>query len=174
VSLSVTVPGATPVSLFSASATPEILSDPDTSPVELGMKFQVSTAGSVSGVKFYKGTGDTGTHQAHLWTDNGTLLATATFTDETASGWQTATLSSPVGLTPDTTYVVSYHSNGHYAASSNYFTEDVVNGPLKATADTASNPNGVYAYGGSGVFPTNSFQKTNYWIDVLFSPQAEV
>ena len=88
--------------------------------------------------------------------------------------YYTAILSSPVSLTPNTTYVVSYHSNGHYAASSNYFTEDVVNGPLKALADTASNPNGVYAYGGSGLFPTNSFQKTNYWVDVLFNPQAEV
>jgi hypothetical protein len=163
---------ATSVSLFSASAIPTILSDPDSNPVELGMKFQVSEAGSISGIKFYKGTGNTGTHEAHLWTDTGILLGTAIFTNETASGWQTAMLSSPVPITPGTTYVVSYHSNGHYAASNDYFTTDVVNGPLKAMADTASNPNGVYAYGGSGLFPTNSFQKTNYWVDVIFNPQG--
>jgi hypothetical protein len=27
---------------------------------------------------------------------------------------------------------------------------------------------GVYLYGAGG-FPTNSFQATNYWVDVLFS-----
>jgi hypothetical protein len=82
-------------------------------------------------------------------------------------------LPSPVTITPNTTYIVSYHSNGHYAASNSYFTADIVNGPLKALADTSSSRNGIYAYGGSGMFPTNSFQKTNYWVDVVFNPQAD-
>jgi hypothetical protein len=135
------------------------------------MKFQANSAGTVSGVKFYKGTGDTGTHQGSLWTATGALLGSVTFTNETANGWQTATLATPVSLTPNQTYVVSYHSNGHYASTSNYFTADVVNGPLRGLADTASSGNGVYAYGGSSLFPTNSFQKTNYWVDVLFNSQ---
>ncbi|MBZ6079399.1 DUF4082 domain-containing protein, partial [Microvirga puerhi] len=80
--------------------------------------------------------------------------------------------SSPVSITAGTTYVVSYHSNGRYAATSNYFTNPTTNGPLTAPADTATSPNGVYAYGSSSLFPTNSFQKTNYWVDVLFNPQA--
>ncbi|WP_229426656.1 DUF4082 domain-containing protein [Microvirga alba] len=172
VSLNVTAPGGTAVSLFSSSATPTILSDSDASPVELGLRFQSSVAGTVTGIKFYKGTGDTGTHLGSLWTASGTLLGSVTFTNETASGWQTATFSSPIALTPGTAYVASYHSNGHYAATSNYFTANVVNGPLTALADTASSRNGIYAYGSSSLFPTSTFQKTNYWVDVLFNPQA--
>jgi hypothetical protein len=173
VSLTVNAPGTGPVSLFSASATPANLSDPDTSGVELGMKFQATAAGAVSGIKFYKGTGDTGTHTGSLWTSTGTKLGTVTFSGETASGWQTATFTSgSVNLTPNTTYVASYHSNSHYASTSNFFSANVTNGPLRGLADTASSRNGVYAYGSNSLFPTNSFQKTNYWVDVLFNPQA--
>ena len=31
---------------------------------------------------------------------------------------------------------------------------------------------GVYAYGGSSLFPTSSHNSTNYWVDVVFNPQA--
>nr|WP_246728347.1 DUF4082 domain-containing protein [Microvirga terricola] len=171
VGVNVTAPGGTAVSIFQPSATPAILSDRDASPVELGTRFQSSVAGTVTGIKFYKGTGDTGTHQGSLWTVNGALLGTVTFTNETASGWQTATFSSPISIIPGV-YIASYHSNGHYAATSNYFTADVVSGPLTALADTTSDRNGIYAYGSTSLFPTSSYQKTNYWVDVLFTPQA--
>ena len=29
--------------------------------------------------------------------------------------------------------------------------------------------NGVYAYGGSTLFPSNSYRSTNYWVDVVFT-----
>ena len=41
---------------------------------------------------------------ADLWSATGTLLATATFTNETASGWQQANFSNPVPITAGTTY----------------------------------------------------------------------
>nr|WP_246728472.1 DUF4082 domain-containing protein [Microvirga terricola] len=169
VSLNVIPPS---VSLFPPSATPAILSDPDTSSVELGMKFQSSVAGTIIGIKFYKGTGDTGTHQGSLWTATGMLLATVTFANETASGWQTAILSTPVTLNAGTTYVVSYHSNGHYAATSSYFTAATTNGPLTAPSSSAAGGNGVYSYGSSSSFPTSSYGATNYWVDVLFNPSS--
>ena len=56
--------------------------------MELGLKFQASSAGDVTGLRFYKGASNTGTDVADLWTSTGTLLATATFTNETASGQQ--------------------------------------------------------------------------------------
>ncbi|MBZ6077735.1 DUF4082 domain-containing protein, partial [Microvirga puerhi] len=172
VSLSVNAPGSGPVSLFPASATPAILSSTDTGSVELGMKFQASTNGTVSGIKYYKGSGDTGTHTGKLWTSTGSLLGSVTFQNETASGWQTATFSSPVSITAGTTYVVSYHSNGRYAATSNYFTNPTTNGPLTAPASSSSGGNGIYAYGSSSVFPSNSYQASNYWVDVLFNPST--
>ncbi len=116
VSLSVDPAGGTQ-SLFSATATPATATANDSGDVELGMKFQADVAGSITGIRFYKGPENIGPHEAHLWTDNGTLLATATFTNETASGWQSVSLSQEVAIQADTTYVVSYHSNGFYSAT---------------------------------------------------------
>ncbi len=87
------------------------------------MKFTSSVAGFVTGVRFYKGAGNGGTHVGSLWTTGGTLLATATFTGESASGWQTVTFSSPVAVSAGTTYVASYFApQGNYAFTANYFT----------------------------------------------------
>ncbi|WP_425350070.1 N,N-dimethylformamidase beta subunit family domain-containing protein, partial [Methylobacterium tarhaniae] len=157
VALTVSAPGTGPVSLFSSSATPAATNTNDLNPVELGVKFQASTAGTVSAVKFYKGTQDTGTHTGTLWSSTGQKLATATFFNETASGWQTATFSNPVTLTPGATYTASYHTNtGRYSQTANGFANAVTSGPLTAP----SSGNGVYAYGSSSLFPTNTYQNT--------------
>ena len=105
----------------------------------------------------------------NLWSGTGTLLATATFTNETASGWQQVTLPTPVPITANTTYVASYHTNvGRYAADSSYFASSgVTNGPLAALANSVT-PNGVYLYG-SGGFPSQTWNATNYWVDVVFN-----
>src|SRR5262249_31585301 len=50
----VIVPGI--YSVFSSSATPATVSDPDGSAVELGMKFRSDVAGQITGVRFYKGS----------------------------------------------------------------------------------------------------------------------
>ena len=53
------------------------------------MKFQADVVGNVAGIRFYKGASNTGTHIGNLWDSGGALLASATFVNETASGWQT-------------------------------------------------------------------------------------
>ncbi len=42
--------------------------------------------GTVSGLRFYKATANTGTHVGSIWSASGERLASATFTSETASG----------------------------------------------------------------------------------------
>ena len=150
--------------LFNSSQTPAVLSDPDPAQVNLGVKFVASEAGSIAGLEYYRGTGDTGTHTGSLWSSTGQLLATATFAAETASGWQTVYFSEPLTIAPNTTYVASYHSNGHYAATGNDFVAlyDPV-GPLATSGPAA----GVYTYGAGNLFPTNT-SNANYWVDVLF------
>ena len=170
-SLTVNAPSASIVSLFSSNPTPSIVSVNDPNSVELGFKFQASSAGDVTGLRFYKGPSNTGTHVAHLWTSTGTLLATATFTNETASGWQQVNFATPVTITAGTTYVASYHTSGNYAADPSLFSSPVSNGPLTAPSSATSGGNGVYAYGSGGLFPTNSFNSTSYGVDVLFRPQ---
>jgi len=137
----------------------------DTSAVNLGIQFQASSSGHITGVRFYKESDNTGTHTCSLWTASGTLLATGTFTNETASGWQELDFSTPVAVTAGTTYVASYStSTGHYAFTSNGLGSAVTNGPLTALAS-----GGVYAYGAAGTFPSSSFNSSNYWVDVVYS-----
>ena len=81
-------------------------------------------------------------------------------------------LATPVDLTANTIYVASYHSNGFYSADDNYFTADHVNGVLTAPSSTSSGGNGVFAYGTSSSFPTDTFGASNYWVDVSFNPSG--
>lgn len=141
----------------------------DGKPVELGVKFAASINGTITGMRIYKAVGMTGTHVGSLWTSTGTLLASATFTNESTSGWQTVTFSSPVSITAGTTYVASYHGNGTYVADPNYFVSAHASGPLTALSNAQGNGNGVFTYGGSSVFPTASYQSANYWVDVVYN-----
>ncbi len=120
-------------------------------------------------MRYYKSAQDTGTHTGSLWTSTGTLLATATFTNESASGWQTVTFAQPITVSAGTTYVASYHSNGFYAATPNYFATNHTNGPLTAPASsgTAAETASI-AYGSGSLFPTATYSATNYWVDVLY------
>jgi hypothetical protein len=153
-------------SLWTNSATPSALSTNDPNPVELGMRFVASTDGVITGLRYYKSALDTGTHVGSLWTSTGTLLASATFANETDSGWQTVNFASGVSIVAGTPYVAAYHSNGNYAASVGYFTSDYTNGPLTAPGGT----NGVYTYSNTSVFPTSTYNGNNYWVDVLDRP----
>ena len=79
-------------------------------------------------------------------------------------------LPSPIQITANTTYVVSYQTpTGHYAVNNNYFANGVNNPPLRALQSGVDGGNGVYAYGASGTFPINTFQNENYWVDVVFT-----
>jgi hypothetical protein len=140
--------------------------------VELGVRFTPATDGFINGVRFYKGTGNTGTHTGTLWTNSGTSLATGTFTGETATGWQTLTFASPVAVTGNTPYIATYRApNGHYAADPWKFSyTDVGSAPLVANRSTTTARNGLYRYDGG--FPTDSHNDTNYYVDVLFLPAA--
>jgi hypothetical protein len=151
--------------VFPASAIPANTSWNDSGSLDVGMRFTADVAGSVNGVRFYKGVGNTGTHYGSLWTASGSLLATAAFVGETDSGWQTMLFSAPVPIDANTQYVVSYNApNGHYAVDANGLSSPVVNAPLQSIAG-----GGSYLYGGG--FPSNPVNH-NYWVDVVFTPAS--
>ncbi len=153
-----------------ASATPGTLDSGDTASVELGVKFSSEVAGNVTGIRFYKATTNTGTHIGSLWSTNGTQLASATFTGESASGWQQVNFSKPVAIEANTTYVAAYFApSGHYSDTPSGFASGVSSPPLTALANALS-PDGVYTYSATSAFPSNSFNATNYWVDVNFEP----
>jgi hypothetical protein len=171
--VTVTVTSSCPCSIWASSVTPSTI-DADTKAVEVGVKFRSDAAGYITGIRFYKGSTNTGTHVGSLWSRTGTLLAQATFVSESASGWQTVTFSQPVAISANTTYVASYHMNGgHYAVAANFFgTAGVDAPPLHALKSGVDGVNGVFAYNASSVFPTSSYQTSNYWVDVVFTPAA--
>lgn len=167
--LNASAPSPSPVSIWPGGVTGVESIIPDNSPVELGVKFKSATTGSITGIRFYKRLENTGTHTGSLWSSNGTLLATATFTAESASGWQQVNFPFPIAITANQTFIASYFApNGHYSFINNYFNGyNATNGPLTAIASSvADGPNGVYTYGGG--FPTSSYQNANYWVDVVF------
>src|SRR5262245_61526181 len=82
--------------IFSNSDVPAVPSENDTDAVEVGVKFRSMVPGFITGLRFYKGSLNTGTHTGHLWSRNGTLLSTVTFSNETSSGWQFQALPTPI------------------------------------------------------------------------------
>ena len=159
---------ACPCSLWSDATVPNTVDDGDGNAVELGVKFTSDIDGWVSGVRFFKSLGNTGVHTGSVWDSAGTRLATVTFSNESSSGWQEVSFSSPVAVSAGTTYIVSYHTTvGHYSADQNYFTSALDRSPLHAPSDVEAGGNGVYRYGAGG-FPNQTFASSNYWVDPVF------
>ncbi|ACU35683.1 conserved hypothetical protein [Actinosynnema mirum DSM 43827] len=172
-SFTTTRTAACPCSLFSAATVPSTTSADDGGSYELGVRFTPTQSGQITGVRFYKGAGNTGTHTGSLWTSTGSRMATGTFVNETATGWQTLVFTNPVTVAPGLTYVASYTApNGHYAIDQGYFQATGVDAPpLTAPRTGDGSPNGVFQPGGG--FPTVSYQGNNYWVDVVYTPSSD-
>ncbi|MFG3442169.1 N,N-dimethylformamidase beta subunit family domain-containing protein [Nonomuraea sp. NPDC047897] len=166
----VTVGGPCPCNTWPESTTPALADSGDPKAVEVGVRFQASSPGLISGVRFYKGVGNTGTHIGSLWSASGQLLARATFTGESGSGWQQVNFSTPVPVTTNATYVASYHSTSGYALTRPYFGAEYSSGLLTGLASGVVVSNGLYSYSTTPTFPTSTFKTTNYWVDVVLAP----
>lgn len=150
------------------SAVPGQIDSGDGSAVELGLRFNATTDGYITGVRFYKSKANTGTHTGTLWSVDGQQLATVTFTQESTEGWQSATFDQPVEATAGTEYVVSYFApNGHYSADLEYFAYRGVNAPpLHVGGGFDAPESGLYWSGGG--FPQSSYLRSNYYVDAIF------
>jgi hypothetical protein len=154
--------------LWGTVAPASAVTDADTGAVELGTKFTAKVAGTVTGVRFFKASANTGTHVGNLWSATGTRIATATFAGETASGWQTVNFASPVVMTAGQSYVASYFApKGRYSA-----TQKFSGTPVGADLGVATGKTGYYTYGSSSKFPASSWDSAMYWVDVNFTPAA--
>ena len=157
-----------PCSVFGAEV-PAIPAMDDSSAVELGLRFTPDISGFITGVRFYKGTGNGGAHVGRLWSSTGTLLGQVDFTNETGTGWQTANFVSPVAVTAGTTYVVSYSApQGRYAVQERaFYSMSKTAAPFTVAGGFDAAPAGLYA--GLGNFPTESSGSSNYYVDAVFS-----
>lgn len=117
----------------------------------------------ITGFRFYKAVGETGTHTAKLWTSGGSLLASKQFTSETPSGWQRTTLPSTVQI-PDGNYVVSVNTNAYQVKSSGYFASNgsINRSDLEATGGRYGQP--------KSNFPSST-SSSAFFVDVLYRPK---
>jgi hypothetical protein len=131
--------------------------------LEMGVKVQVTAAARIEAIRFHKDPNETGTHVGRVWSSTGTLLATTTFSGETASGWQQQALATPLPLTAGQTYVVSVGLNSRFGMTGGGLAAQRVSGPLRSVTD---NRNGVWA-NAAGDFPTNTWGSSNYFVDTV-------
>jgi hypothetical protein len=127
------------------------------------MKFRLARSGTIIALRYWKASGDTGTHVGRIWSSSGTLLAAVTFNGESDSGWQQQALVDPLIVQPNTTYLVSVNVGSRYPTSLNALTSSIVNGDISSVAD---GNNGVF--GNPFALPTGSYQNSNYFRDIVF------
>ena len=136
---------------------------------ELGMKFQSAKIGQITAIRYWKAVNETGTHIGRIWSATGSILATVTFSNETASGWQQQALSTPASIQANTTYLVTVTCNSYFGDTLNGLATSTVNGDLSSVAD---GNNGVF--GSLNSFPTNSYQNGNYFRDIVFVASSSI
>jgi len=165
----------------------------DDGPIELGVKFRAAQAGNITQLKYYRAAGDAGDvdiREGHLWSSDGTLLATVTFNSGMGDdGWQVASLANPVAILANTDYIVSYRTNDNYIGANLFFDpagevaydgvdDDAFTDPFgilsapqnTVVGDAGVNGNGIYKYGSTVVMPDQTYKSSNYWVDVTFDP----
>lgn len=155
----------TPETIWGSKAPTPAVVDSEATAVELGTRFTAVTSGQATAIRFYKTPENSGLHTGSLWTSAGALLGRVTFSAESSTGWQSATLSSPVTLSAGGSYVVSYHTNVGRYMSSEYFAGSSSSANLRIPTSNA----GVYAYGNTTTFPKSSWHSSQYWVDISFS-----
>jgi hypothetical protein len=131
---------------------------------ELGTKIIATAPASLLGIRYYRDPSETGTHIGRVWSSTGTLLASVTFTGETASGWQTQALTTALPLTAGQTYVVSVGVNAFFVMTNLGLQAQLSNGPI--STDVTLGKNGVIG-AAAGIFPTTSYQSSNYFVDAI-------
>ncbi|MEO7049267.1 MAG: DUF4082 domain-containing protein, partial [Ferruginibacter sp.] len=142
------------VSIFTTQIPAGPTVNDSTGGIELGLKFQSSVAGYADGIRFYKTSGNSGTHTGQLYSSDGTLLASAVFTNETDSGWQRVLFATAIPIAANTTYIAAYFSSlGNYTSTVFGLKTAIINPPLTALADSTDGINGLYKYANIPALP---------------------
>lgn len=151
-------------SFIDAGDVPAVLDPQDNAPVELGVKLKATKDIEVHGIRYYHGPQAHSPGTGSIYGSSGQRLATVDFSPAQEVGWNTAFLQTPVELSAGTVFTVS-----HYAPNGGYvFTPGAFGGGLVTGALQLEGPNGLFGYGAGGL-PTNSWNNSNYFTDLLYS-----
>ena len=160
--------GAVEISTLFGDRTPANADATDNQPYELGTIVTPTSDGQVTQIRYFKAPSEGGAHTGRIWSlATGTQLASVTFQNETASGWQVATLDTPLDLQAGQSVVVSVNSNSHFPIAVGDLAQPVARGYLTTATDRAA---GVF--GAPGTLPTNSYQNSNYFVDLAYRAES--
>jgi hypothetical protein len=167
----------------------------DGSPVTLGVKFQSSTDGYISGIRFYRGNAGNRAYSVALWTETGELIGEGRVNPGegslSANTWFEVPLVKNfarvrVPIKANTTYIASYYTLAasypyeHFGLDNDIIKNHELGGTLKALGGITFGGNGVYKYATPSTtlpavflneFPSESFRNSNYFVDVVFNPE---
>ena len=171
-SAAVTITLSDTFTIWPSTATPAVVADPETGTGELGVKFTADSSGYITGIRFYKASTNTGTHVGNLWTSTGSLLATATFTNETATAGkgQLSPPRWPSQPTPSTSPRTSHPTSGTTAIDEQIFRrQGVTTAPLTLPDGRGRGPTASTATAPPASSRTPAGNASNYWVDVVFT-----
>ena len=162
---------ACPCSVFGSTVPEDARGQRPVAPSSSACGSRPTGDGFVTGVRFYKGTGNTGTHVGSLWSATGSRLAHGDLhrTSPRPAG-RPRPSSPPVAVTAGTTYVVSYTAperalRGPTRTPSAYEARRAA--PLDVAGGFGAPPAGVY--GSPGAFPDQQLRNANYYVDAVFT-----
>lgn len=147
------------------------------SPVTLGTLFTVAVDGTIDGGRWrFPDTLPVGTVQwlLYQWTSEttGVLLAQESFVAPTPGVYNTVA-TTPVPIVSGQRYVTAVHTpDGRYVITGAFFaSSSLVNGNLTAPQDDNATPahNGKFIGGALPAYPSNNFNASCYFADVLFT-----
>ncbi len=164
-------------------------------PLTLGVKFQSSTDGFISGIRFYRGLGGSRAYSVALWTESGELIGEGTVSPGEGSlpgnTWYEVPLRknfvrTRVPIKANTTYIASYYTLGggypyeHFGLDNDIIKNHELGGTLKALGGITYGGDGVYKYAVPNntspvvflnEFPSQAYRNSNYFVDVVFNPE---
>jgi len=148
-------------SLF-PNATPNEVSDGGPNDTwEQGIEFSSLVDGQIEGIRYWKAAEEpAGGHVGRIWNvATQTQIASAQFTNETAEGWQTAQLQTPLQITAGVRYMVTYNVHRFVKKRQLALSHPVTSGPLIGYGSWFSKPDGTFPTSGS---------VSNLFADIIF------
>ena len=147
------------------------------SAVTTGVRVNVACSGTLTGVWWYRSASDTGTINVGAWTTAGVSVASGASDPTAGGGWRYVPFTTPLSVTAGSSYIVGlHHPTGvypyTYGTSSgtgfNARTLSSAHGCLVLPADSSAHQ-GLYEYGASLAFPTQTYQASDYWLSPQWS-----
>lgn len=156
-----------PLNLPTVFGSPRV-ADPDTSAVEVGVRFQLDRDGFITGLRIRRDP-YTDPVSGHLWAPDQALLASTAEVSTPSFGPTDLVFPAPVAVQAGQTYIASYFTAaGHYDSAELYFGGALVDPPFTTVFDEFGG-GGVYQYSDQPAVPIHLWNRSNYWVAPIFT-----